>query len=217
MKKKNGFTLIELIITIVLILVVILMFSNSMEGINVAQTSKSYERMVNKINVASSSLVSSKIDYSNELQFGRGFVKIRVGELIESGYLDKNLVDPRNDEPIDREQLALITLKCDGEMAYKFPVEETDNDTFFLETTPIITNSMPDNVYQNINSMGLRLISESGQTFNLTSKSKLSSPGDITVVSKTYNTYTPGVYKILYNYLDNNNICRIHYREVVMY
>ncbi|NLA32992.1 MAG: prepilin-type N-terminal cleavage/methylation domain-containing protein [Mollicutes bacterium] len=217
MKEKNGFTIIELIITIALILIVILMYVNNMEGVKRSQENVAYTRLINKINVASSSYVSSNIAYNNELRYGRGFVKLKIQELIENGYLDKDTIDPRDGNPINRNELALLTLNCSGELEHKFPLEETDDNIYFVESTPLVVNEMPDNPYINLNTIGLRMLSEKGNQITLKTNSNLATPGDIVVASRTYNTYAPGVYQITYNYIDNNGICRVHHREVIMY
>lgn len=220
MKKKNGFTLIEIIIMVALLLVVALMFANNLEGLTGSQTNKAYDRLVNTINVASHSYVSAKSEIMNEIQHGKGFTKLTIQELIESGYLDKNLIDPRNDEPINRSEVAIIKLNCEGELDYKFPVSAIENNVAFIESTPLVVDVMPTSNFTNLNTIGLRMTTESGTFINLNqvaSKNQLTNPGDIAFISASYQDSTPGIYQILYNYMDNASVCRIHIREVVIY
>jgi len=217
MNNRKGFTLVEVIVMIVMILVVALMFSNNMEGILGTQNDVAYERFINKINVASNSFVSSNPEYINEIQYGKGFTTVTIRMLIENGYIDKDLVDPRIDAPINRDELALIKLNCLNELNYTYPYTLAIDKITYVQSTSLVINGIPGNNYLNINTIGLRMIDDSGSIVNLNPTVTLTNPGDIKFISASYVDASPGTYQIVYNYLDDASICRIHIREVIIY
>lgn len=217
MRSKNGFTLIELTIMIGLIVLIALMFTNNMDGIIGSQTQKSYDRFVNKIKVASEAYISAKPNYINEILYGRGYTKVSIQNLIENGFLDKNIIDPRNDTPVNRNEEALIKLTCDGKLHYVFPITVAESNVTYVESIPLIVDVAPANLYQDLNTIGLRMINETGNVTSLVQKASVSVPGDINVVEVTFTNNNPGVYHIKYNYVDNIGICRPHIRQVTIY
>ena len=222
MKLNNhGFTLIELIIAISLVVVVALMFANNMEGINRSTSETSFIRTVNKIKVAATALVSGNQIIEDDIKFGKGYFSVTIRELIEGGLLDKNTIDPRTDAPINREELVNVYYDCQGKYAVTFPVVST-NPIEFMESTPLIVNTFPGGNlsyydFLNMNSAGFRLITVDGLVKNLTSVASPSTPYQIKVASRTYSSITPGVYKIVYNYIDGIGNCRQHSREITIY
>ncbi len=217
MKNNKGFTLIELILIVSVLLIVVIMFSTNLEGILGNQANKAYDRFVNNIKVATSAYISTNVELDNDVKYGRGFAKVSIYDLIENGFLDKKIIDPRTDNPINRNEIALIRLNCNGEMEYTFPITDEEANMYYIESTPLVVNSVPTNNYLEINTIGLRMMDETGKKINLNIATTLTNVGDIKFIRANYNGTNPGTYKITYNYLDNTLMCRQHIRDVVIY
>lgn len=223
MNKSNnkGFTLIEIIIAVSLIAMIAIMFANNLEGINRSTTQKSYDRMLNKILVATEAYVSNNDDVENEIKFGKGIYRLTVSDLIQSGFLDKDLIDPRTDANINREEAITIKYACDGKYKITYPVLVSSSFEF-IEATPLVIDKLPNNIssadFIDLNSINFRLINQTGSVINLTSISGTLKNHQIKAV---YRSFTPstsaGVHKIIYNYLDFDNDCRQFTREVTFY
>ncbi len=217
MKNNKGFTLIELILIVAMLLIVVLMFSSNFSGLEASQTRKAEERFQNNIQVAVSAYISSTPSVANEIEHGKGYSKVSIYKLIEEGFLDKKIIDPQTDEKIDRSQSALVRLNCDGEFNITFPLIGESSNISFVESTPLVVKSIPTNNYQDINTIAFRMLTEQGSQITLTSSSTLTNAGQIKFISSDFSLTNPGTYKMLYNYLDNTMMCRQHVREVIIY
>lgn len=217
MKNNKGFTLIEIIIVVALISLTVLMFSNSFDGILSSQSSTAYERFTNNVSVAAETYLSASIEIKNEMEKGKGYVFVTIQELIENGLLDKDIVDPRTDEKVDRSETILIRLTCDGKYTYSYPVSnELINNITHVESIPIIVDTAPTNMFTDLNSLGLRMYNEAGAILSMTSKTNITQPRDIKYVSTTPQVTGQGVYDILYNYLDIDGVCKTHTRKLII-
>ena len=121
MKNNNGFTLIEMIG------VVTLMVLLSLIAIPIVNTSvnnsknKAYNILVEKItDAAKEYFFENYYSYENDLETN-GYVNITVDELRISNTLEKDLINPKTNEVID----GYVTIKIQGteEYIYEFNLE----------------------------------------------------------------------------------------------
>lgn len=220
-KNHNGFTLIEIIITVALIGIVVLMFTNNLEGLNRSTTQKSYDRMINKIVVATEAYVANNDNIENEIKFGKGAYTIKISDLIINGFLDKDIIDPRTDSKINREEEIIIKYDCTGKYKIIYPKQST-NLIEFIEASPLVIDNLPGNIssvdFIDLNSINFQLQNQNGVKINLTSTTSSLSKHRIKAIYRSFTTSTTsGVYKITYNYLDSDNDCRQFTREVTFY
>ena len=91
MKNKKGFTLIELIAIIIIVAVVMILsfssFTNTMRKNKLRETEDFKEKLIN----AATLYVESNLNNFSSLSTTWGFVTLTATDLIETGYLDKNI------------------------------------------------------------------------------------------------------------------------------
>lgn len=98
--NKKGFTLIELIITIGLMLMVGIVISTNMLGLFSHQEENDYEDFVKKIEESACVYVETVMSSSERTSCKQNSCIISIDKLINSGYVDENLVDPSTGESV---------------------------------------------------------------------------------------------------------------------
>ena len=216
MKDNKGFTLIEIIITITLIALVSIMFTNSFDSISKNSRRSDYTRMIKKIKNAVSVYVENNNAANSELYAGSGYILVTVGDLITSGNLSNELIDPSTQKVINKTNSIYVIRDEYGSITIDYPHENGVANECFLETTPLIVSkstSASSLYYLNLNNIGLRLIKTDGSTTSLVSNST------IIVTSNNIVANTIGTYTISYKYVDcaDSSIWRLGTRKVIFY
>lgn len=99
---KNGFTLIELIVTIVIMALIGIVITTNMVGLFSEEEDKEYERFVQKLEEAACIYVeTSWDDTKNDDCRASGNCTITVQELISKGYIDDKTKDPSTGEIVN--------------------------------------------------------------------------------------------------------------------
>ena len=116
---KKGFTLIELISVIILLgivgLIAIPVINNTLRS----QKQTLYESQITDIKLATERWA---FDHVEELPVGESdFITVTISDLKSTGYLEKELIDPRSGDPIPNELEVKITRKGEG---YYYSIEE---------------------------------------------------------------------------------------------
>lgn len=162
MRKKNGFTLTEILVTIAMIAVLGTIIIYSTIGVTNSSKENQYKRMIENIKNSAKTYVSLYPDEFGDLFSSKAFTYISLNQLISAGLLDEELVNPYTKEPIDTNQecnsetidgetdtcLAYIKVYVDGdslEMNYKYPLMKDDFNTHvWLQLSTVITNALED-------------------------------------------------------------------------
>ncbi len=119
MKKKKGFTLIELLgILTVLGLIVIIAFPNIVSLIS-KTTKKEYERFLKDIELATEVYVEQNKN-KVELKDPFDYEFIELGTLVEGGYLNQKLINPKTEEEINLNSTVLVTVLEDKTKKYEY-------------------------------------------------------------------------------------------------
>ena len=117
--KKNGFTLIELIITIALIAIAAIVVGINMVGMTNKNKEAEYNRIVESIESAAKVYVElddvRKGAVKNSGSFG---ITYSIKVIIEEGLIEADLVDPRDSSKIDTNRVVKATYES-GEFKYK--------------------------------------------------------------------------------------------------
>ena len=100
MKNNKGFTMIELIATIGIMILVGLVIVNNMTGILSKQHDEEYERFKSELEDGACIYVETFLDRDARDNCKRNGCAISVDQLIKSGEIDDNLKDPSTGELI---------------------------------------------------------------------------------------------------------------------
>jgi prepilin-type N-terminal cleavage/methylation domain-containing protein len=99
MMENKGFTLIELIVTITILVIVGLVISSNITGLFSEQEDKEYEEFKDKITSAACMYVETAWDSTTRSECKRNNnCTVHINELIARGYIDEDLKDPSTDE-----------------------------------------------------------------------------------------------------------------------
>ncbi len=128
----NGFTLVELIITITLLVLITGIFSINM----IVNLNKQKERedinIVNQIYSAADAFVSTNPERVEQLNKGTGFVEIEIGELRDSGLLSEELSDAETGKRIPDEDIVRVRVNSGGEYNFEYPVVKDSIESLHL-------------------------------------------------------------------------------------
>ena len=100
MKKKNGFTLVELLVTIVLLGVVTTVIIFNVTNISKNSKKTEYERFVASIKSSASVYADMNPEAFQDLYVNKAFIYVTVGNLIDSGLVDEKIKNPYTNEKV---------------------------------------------------------------------------------------------------------------------
>ena len=98
--KKNGFTLIELIVTVGIIALIGTVISVNVLGLFSNQEDKDYEKFKEQIEEAACMHVDLKMPYYEKTPCRRNGCTVKIETLIGDGYIADDLIDPSTGEKI---------------------------------------------------------------------------------------------------------------------
>ena len=128
MKKKNGFTLVELLVVIALMLSILGIAIVSFVNISNKKKEESWKEVVNQIETAAKDYFSSNEYLFEGLPNNNGTAQISLGKLVNEDYL--NVVsDPRSEKRVSK--CAIVTVKKNDD---KYNVELDENSLVNTET-----------------------------------------------------------------------------------
>mgnify|MGYP004664494051 FL=1 len=105
--NKKGFTILEIVITLSLIATVALLFSNSFDNIEHNQKISESKMFLNKIYNATNIYIDSNPAVNGFLYKG-GYALFQVKKLIDGGYLDENIINPKTNKKINQDEYIYI-------------------------------------------------------------------------------------------------------------
>lgn len=239
MKDRNGFTFVELILAIVLLGIVSYIAIININKNSNNQKKDSYNKLVSNVLASADAYVNDNGNLLYDLYNNKNYVYIKVGVLIDNGYLDENTINPYTKKVINREELIKIYYNSiTATIEYEYPVK--NNEKMYLNTNTLnVTIDSEFNCLDGIGSDDLVFIYENGTynhigdtNYNLNnsviSERKLRCSYD-TRLTKTTNKYTsgeyqynsyraslPGTYVITYTWDDNNGKEQTTNRNVIV-
>lgn len=105
MKNNKGFTLIELIATIGIMILIGLVIVNNMTGILSKQHDEEYNSFKKELEDGACIYVETKWDSSKRSNCKTSNnCTVSIDELIKAGFIDENLKNPNNEEEIKNNQ-----------------------------------------------------------------------------------------------------------------
>ena len=123
MKKKNGFTLVELLVTIALILMVLGIAIVSIIKVSDAKKQEAYEQVKKQILTAAEQYMETNAYYKESIT-NTGSIKISLGLLVSEDYLNA-VTNPITGKKLDYCNYVEVT-KSDSSLNYSFVDDQKD-------------------------------------------------------------------------------------------
>ena len=119
MRNKKAFTLVELLsILVVLGLIVLVTFPNIITSIQ-KTTEKEYKRFLKDVELVAERYVEGNMDKLN-LEEPGDVEFIELGEMVDAGYLNKKLINPKTEKAIDLRTTVLVAVLNDYTKSYEY-------------------------------------------------------------------------------------------------
>lgn len=218
--KNKGFTLVEIIISLVLLAAIGLLIATNLNKSFDKFNEDEYDQIVSRINSAVDIYVDNNPNIKNELESTKAFVYVTIKELMDAGLLDKNILKNNRliEEEINENHKVKVSLDANGLYLIEFKPERED-DYYLIAKNIIISDekSFDCESYKNedvsfVEPINGDLIESLNPDFEGHIKSincdQLTKPSEI----------APGTYEIEYKYTTpNSNVERIYKRTVIVY
>lgn len=172
--KKQGFTLVELLVTIILLGIVASIVIYNMT--NISNTSKEidYERYIAAIKSAADVYVTNNSDSFNELYVNKAYIYLTIGDLVKGSLLDENLKNPYTNETIDFEDKIKVNLSNEtGDIIFEYPLDKNEEETFLVAISDYVIWGEGYDCMQGAGSYQLSLSDESGDLIMLNNQENI--------------------------------------------
>lgn len=120
MKNKKGFTLVEMLVVLSVLITIFLIVVPEVTNLYKNLKQNEYERFLSDIFLSTEAYVQKNIDKYPELNNNNQKVYVYFEELLESGYLKATIMDPKNKKNVKEENYTVeLFLNDDNEYKYK--------------------------------------------------------------------------------------------------
>ena len=123
-ENKKGFTLVELVIVIALLVVIAGIFTVSLIKSIGNQKDEESKDMIAQIVSAANAYVSVNPDKIEDLFNGYGYVDIPIGTLRDKGFLKEDVKDPHTGKRIPDDEKVRVKLDLGDYLDFKYPVDK---------------------------------------------------------------------------------------------
>ncbi len=129
MRNKKGFTLVEIIVVIAILVVIAGIFSvNMIKSLNKNKEEENVN-IVAQIKSAADAYVSANPEEVDSLYNGYGYVDIPVGNLRDAGLLDEDLKDAETGVKISDDEIVRVKLEKGSLINFIYPVSEEEKNS----------------------------------------------------------------------------------------
>lgn len=219
---KKGFTLVELLITLVLLGIIGAIVIYNMTNISRDTKENDYQRFIAEIKSAASVYADMYPEAFNELYVSRAYIYITLGDLVNNGVLDEDKENPYTKEKIDLKELVKANLdSTNGAVTFEYPVTETKNEQILVAMSDYVVWGETYDCMRGLGTYELSLSDEEGNLIDLTGKDKngisniekynftctLPKSDSATYEGNTKVAITePGNYDITYNWISESGV-----------
>jgi len=197
--KRKGFTIIEIVISLVILVAIGLVVGVGLNKVfknnEIDEAGSFQDRIISSTDL----YLANNQSLTNELQTTKGYLLIKVGDLIEAGLLDENIIDPETGEKVSHDNLVKVSLDANGLLKIEYNTESPKEP--YLEAQTLIIEYNESFNCQDINSykdewgtQTLRLIDTNGDVMSASINDV------ITKIECNIDTSKPGSSQINYIY-----------------
>ena len=211
MRNRKGFTLVEVLVSIGLLALLGLVIAISLNRVFKDNNIKNYDEYVEKIKSAAMLYVNNTVDIINDLN-DNSFNIITIGDLVDNGYLNDNLVNPNTNEKVGKNEEIQVFYDSDHELIVVYPYTNDNKEAYLytLNYSVMYGDTTDDLCYIEINTRSLQLINPDGTPVKDNNSNKILVPEqNIKAYMENGEECTNltsekiGTYKIRYEYTKN--------------
>lgn len=224
MDKKKGFTLTELLVTVVLLGVVATIIIFNVTNLSKNTKKGDYEKFVTKIKSAASLYADMNSEVFQDLYQNKAFIYITINDLIVSGKLDEDTINPYTNKNVGRDEIVKASLDTtNGALTFEYPLDEDNiqNETFMVAINDYVVWGEPYDCMQGVGTYQLALSDEEGNLITDVEKLKTdyhlacSLPSEFEKTSDgRYYTKDAGNYDVTYTWLTESGIKKSYTRTL---
>ena len=184
--NKNGFTLVEILVTIGLLALIGIGIGVSLNKVLKNQEENSYEAFIEKIKSSTLLYSSNSAQIVNDLEFNNGYILISMNDLINGGYIRENVKNPNTNETLkelgeneagEDYSKARVYYSMDKEMIVDYPYVKPEDDVYLnVINYTTMYNSSPGTgdelCYIGLNTSSLGLVNAEGDLLKILEKDK---------------------------------------------
>ena len=213
MNTKKGFTLVEMLVVIGLLAIFGVAIGIALNR-NMKQNRVNQEKEFNQKVIGAANLyASNNSDILTSLYEDKGYIIVKVNDIIDAGYIQDNLVNPSTNEKIDGNENILISLDSNGIINIEYPVVDSSKDYLKVQTIIVPFGSSLDTIcYEGINTDSLNYIKANGNPLN----NYLIKNTNIKCDTSTVSPNKKGTYEVKYDYKTENGLWKQATRFVVV-
>ena len=166
-KNSKGFTLIELIVTIVLLGIVAAVIIFNVSSISKTSVEKEYEAFRQAVLSGAESYSIKEKEVFNDLFVNKAYIYFTTGDVIHAGYLREDLVNPFTKQRIGKdEKIKALLDSTTGAIRFEYPAEPMDSEQYLVSLMDYVSNGEPYDCMQGIGTYRLSLAKEDGTLIN---------------------------------------------------
>ena len=205
--NKKGFTLVEILVSIGLLALLGSVIAISLNRVFKDNNIKNYNEYVEKVKSSAMLYVNNTVDIINDLN-DSSFKIITIGDLVDNGYLNDNLVNPNTNEKVGKNEEIKVSYDSDHELIVEYPYNNSEIEAYLYTLNySVMYGDTTDNLcYVGLNTRSLQLINLDGQkvkdlTLNQTIRAYMENGEECTNLTSE----KIGTYKIRYDYTKEDN------------
>ena len=162
-RNTKGFTLVELIATIVILGLIAAVIIVNVTSISKKSTDKEYESFRETVLSAAQTYTSKETEIFGSLFKDRSYIYFTVGDLIEAGYLRDNIINPYTKEVIDPNgRIKAVLDPTTGAIRLDYPAEDVATEQSLVAMMDYVVNGEPYDCMTGIGTYKLALSDEDG-------------------------------------------------------
>lgn len=213
MNTKKGFTLVEMLVVIGLLAIFGVAIGIALNR-NMKQNKVNQEKEFNQKVIGAANLyASNNSDILTSLYEDKGYIIVKVNDIIDAGYIQDNLVNPSTNEKIDGNENILVSLDGGGLISIEYPINDAAKDYLQTQTIKVLLGASLDDIcYEGINTNSLIYIKGNGNPLN----DYLVKDANIKCNTSSVNPNKSGSYKVKYDYKTENGVWKQATRVVLV-
>ena len=213
--NKKGFTLLELVIAIGLLSLFAVFIGVSLNRTFKKQKENDYNNFIKKIVASANLYVSNEGNIINSLSSNKGYIIIKVKNLIDKGLLSENTINPKTNEKVDPNDDIKVSYDSNGTIKIEYPTKIVTED--YLQALDIYldfgSDKSNDYCYQGLDTPNLIYVTAEGNFV----KGYLKNGTNITCEGEEkINSNKLGTYRLIYNYVLRDGSLKRATRKVVV-